>query len=495
MRMRSRPRAPGGAALPALLLLIAGCAAPRFDPPELAPDVPTHWSAEEQTAPSLTQSPAAPEIELRAGWWNDFDDAALDTLVALALANNHDLRGAATRIDAAAAQARMAGAALLPSAELDFDAARRKQNFIGLPIPGSGGGVISSTSTNLGVALGAAWEIDLWGRIRSGTSAAKADLEATEALLQAARLSLTGQLARAWFAAVESHQQLQLARSTAASYTRTADWVRERYERGLRPSLDLRLALSNKATAEAGLTLRRLQFDAARRQVEILLGHYPRARLSVADSLRGVPPATPAGLPAELLTRRPDLAAAERRIAAADARVAEAWRAQFPRLSLTASGGTSSTELADLIDSDFSIWSLMGRLVQPVFQGGRLRAGVHLARARLEESMIAYESALLGAFLEVENALAAESYLAQRETELTRAVEQARGARELAEQRYFAGLVDYVTVLESQRAQFAAESQWLGVRRQRLDARVNLHLALGGGFTNPRTNTEAEEAG
>ena len=218
------------------------------------------------------------------------------------------------------------------------------------------------------------------------------------------------------------------------------------------------------------------------RQLEVILGRYPGAGLAAPQTLPGLPHPVPAGLPAELIARRPDLAAAERRLAALDRRVAGARRSLYPRLSLTGSAGTASNELGDLVDTDFSVWNLVGNLVQPLFQGGRLRANVDLQRARLEEAVNGFGQAALTAFLEVEHTLVAEDLLARRQVALDEAARQAEGARRLALEQYRYGLTDYIVVLESERRALLAQSEALAVRRARLDARVDLHLALGGGF-------------
>jgi outer membrane protein, multidrug efflux system len=183
-----------------------------------------------------------------------------------------------------------------------------------------------------------------------------------------------------------------------------------------------------------------------------------------------------------LLERRPDLIAAERRLEASDARWAQARASLYPRISLTASGGTRTRELADLVSSDFSVWTLAANLAQPIFEGGRLRAGVDLAKARSGEAAAQYSGAVLRAFMEVESALRAEQLLAEREGHLEKATREAQAALRLARQRYASGLEDFVTVLEAQRRVLEAEGQLISVRRLRLDTRVDLHLALGGGF-------------
>ncbi len=450
---------------------MAACAgSPAVKPPAPPVKVPESWTAAE-----------TPPGEPRPEWWKDFGDALLDGLVTEALGRSFSLKSAATRVEAALAQARIAGADVYPLLSAGGTGLRQRQNFIGLPIPG-GPEVLSTTYTSFGISLDLAWEVDLWGRLRARESAALADAEAAGADYAGAQLSLAAQSAKAYFAAVEARRQVELARSTAGNNREVTARIRDRYVRGLRPALDLRLSEANLAASEATLRLREEQLDRALRQLETLLGRYPAAQLGTAEDLPGLPPPVPAGLPSELVTRRPDLVAAERRLAAAGQRIREARASLYPQVRLTASGGTASSELSDLLDKDFRVWNVVGNLLAPLFQGGRLRAGVDLARANVQQALALYAEAVLRAFSEVETALASERILAERETALREAVEQSRAAYGISQQRYAGGLVDIVTLLDAQQRLFAAESQLLGVRRARLEARVNLHLALGGGF-------------
>jgi NodT family efflux transporter outer membrane factor (OMF) lipoprotein len=469
------------------VLVTAGCAsAPERKPPEVDVDVPAEWTVEE-----AQQLPVEADT---TKWWEYFDNAELDSLVDEALLNNFDLKGAVARVDAAAAVAKAAGADLFPQAAVRFDAGRRKQNLIGFPIPGSGGGVLSTYSTSLGVSLDIAWELDLWGRIRAGQSAAMADVQATWAELAGARLSIAALAVKAWFAVIESRLQMELAEQTVESFRLSADQVQRRYEEGVRTSLDLRLALANLYAAEALLEFRKQQLDLAKRQMEILLGRYPSASLVVDANLPSITGEVPPGLPSELLIRRPDLLAAERRFAAAEKRVSQARRAFFPRISLTGSGGTLSQQLEDLVDGNFSVWGIAANLTQPIFQGGRLKANLENSHAISDQVLAQYAVSLLSAFGEVEALLYAEQTLATQEMHTANAAEQSEAARFLAERQYNAGLVDYITVLETQRRALSSQSELLVVRRQRLDARVNLHVSLGGGFDLHDEWTEFLEA-
>ena len=470
------------AALAFAILSFGACAtAPIKQAADLGVEIPPEWS-------TLDSSwPAAGRDYGEEAWWQSFGDPIATALVDEAFAHNHDLQTAAKNVEVASAQAKMAGAPLWPQVSADGSAARTKRNFIGFPIPGAGGGVSSTTSTTYNANLVVSWEADLWGRLRSEHAAALADVEASEADWHGARQSLAAQTLRSYFAAVEARRQLDLAESTVASYSISTGQVRSRYDRGLRPSLDLLLSRSSLSTAEANMYGRQRQFDSAQRQLEVLVGRYPGASMSTGAVLPKVEGPVPAGLPADLIGRRPDLAAAERRIAASHARYQVARASLYPRISLTATGGRSTSELGDLLDGDFGVWNLVANLTQPLFQGGRLRAGIDLASARADGAVIAYARTALGAFAEVETNLAASRFLSQQERALADAARQSSAARLLAEERYAKGLSDLLTMLTSQRNAYDAESRLLSVQLQLLESRIDLYLALGGGFVDDAT--------
>jgi multidrug efflux system outer membrane protein len=470
-------------ALPTLGLLIvclgtACVSAPAADP-DLGVSVPDQWTALPGDASAET-STAEETI-----WWEHFGDDRLGLLIEDALARNHDLLAAAARVDAAAAQARIAGADLYPQIGAGVNVSRGKNNLFGIPIPGREGQVLSITTSSFGASLNLSWEVDLWGRLRAQKSAATSQASATATDYAGARLSLAGQTAKAWFAVLEGHQQTELARSTLDSRRISRERIQRRYLLGTRPALELRFATTQEASARAVLALRERQLDLAMRQLDLLLSRYPDAKLEIpiGDSTLPPPPkGVPAGLPAELVARRPDLVAAEYRLAAAGFDVKRARASLYPRLSLTGSAGTLSAEVEEILNDDFSVWSLAAGLLQPIFQGGRLRAGVDLSEAQYRQISEDYVQRVLRAFGEVESALAAERFLKKQEEALEEAAQQSIASEELAQNRYDAGLQDYLSFLEAQRNSFLAKSELISAKRQRLDARIDLYLALGGDY-------------
>ena len=422
-------------------------------------------------------------------WWDSFLSEELSALLAEAFAGNPDLRAMAARMEAAAANARLAGADVWPSLSAQLDGTRQKQNFIGFPIPdnpnnpsGTAGSSPSATYTSYRLNFSTSWEIDLWGRVQAGKKAALAESEAALADWKMRRLSLAAQLSKAWVEAVAAAEQLQAARDSAASFRETAEKIEKRYERGLRSALDLRLSINSAENAEALVAQRQRELHQALQQVELLLGRYPAGRIALSGPLPFLEGDVPAGIPSEALKRRPDLAAAERRLAAADARLWASRAALFPQISLTPSLGTQVAESEDLLDAGLGgVWTLAGNLAQPILQGGRLRAGVDLSKAQTREAAALYVSAVLRAFSEVELALRSEALLADREHRIQSAAAESEAALALANRRYESGLEELISVLESQRRYLSDAIEGINVRRARLLNRIDLYLALGGG--------------
>jgi len=454
-----------------IVLMASGCVARTPPEPLVSVPVPEEWASGD-LGPGVSAT----------DWWTYFADTALDEVIGEALENNHDLQAAEARIRAADADAVVAGAERLPDASLNLSRSQQRQNFIGFPIPGGNGDVLSTTSTNYGLRLNASWEPDVWRRIRSGELAAMTNTQVRHAELAGARLSLTGQVARAWFALVEADRQVSLAEESLTSFRTSSDRVRARFQSGLRPSLDLRLALAEVAQAEAALEQRIEERERGVRQLETLMGRYPSGEYVGSVDLPSMPGRVPGGLPSDLVHRRPDLVVAELQVVASDARLEQAQAELRPRFSLTAGTGTSSNDLIGLLDNDLFVWSFVGNLVQPIFNNGRLQAAVDRNTSAVDEALANYETRVLNSYREVESALAAEDVLARRERALEEAVLQSRAARDQAEERYRLGLTDIITVLSAERSAYNSESQLLAVRRSRLDNRVDLHLALGGGF-------------
>lgn len=470
----------------AAFLSLAGCAVgPDAARPEFAAPLPERWSAETTPSPpGLTQTLAADGENWR--WWEAFGDPVLDELVIEALAHNNDLEAATGRVLEARAQLGGSTSALLPTLELGASAARSKTST-GLTFPG-----YSPYSNNYAVTGTVRWEADLWGRLRRGREAGVATLLASQEDRRGLAQSLIANVTLTWLQVKELQLQTALNKRTVASYQENLNTVSDRYRRGLVSSLDLRLAQQNLAAAQAAGPPLRQELVAARRRLEILAGRYPAGDIlqdaATAPAMPRPLGPVPAGLPSELLERRPDLLAAEARLHAASAGVGQAKAALYPRLSLTAEGGSKTRELADLFTDPTEVWSLVGNLFMPLINRGATQAQIKAAEARTKQAVAAYRSTVLAAFAEVENALDQDRNLTLQEEFLVDSVNQARQSLALAEDRYSRGLDNLLVTLDTQRRLNTAESQLLGVQRARRAARVNLILALGGPWNADETN-------
>lgn len=474
----------GGAGMRGSWVVITLCAAgcTSFPPLEAPPvestpvELPDTWTA-----------PATGELsQLPADWAEVLGDPRAGEIVDAVVLANPSLLAAEARLEQAVARARIAGADLWPQASLSADVAGRKQNFVGFPIPGvEEGGVFTATTTTYGASLNVSWEADVWGRLRARRLAGQLEAEASALDLESARRSLGGQAIKAWLLSIEAAEQERLAGAILRNRLATLDRIERRYREGLAAALDLRLARTSEALTRSIELGRRLQRDGAERQLETLMGRYPDRSFDTGLSLPAPPGPLPAGIPVEALRRRPDVLAAEMRMLASSQRVREARAALYPQIRLTGSAGVLTDDASRLTDGDFSIWSLALGLVQPIFQGGRLRANVDLSGAVLDEAEAAFFGTVLRAVREVESALIADAILAEQEAVVAVAVENATRARESAGQRYTSGLVDYLAVLESERQELDSKSQLIELRRRRLDTRVDLYLALGGPWLAP----------
>ncbi|MBD9358635.1 efflux transporter outer membrane subunit [Methylomonas albis] len=450
-------------------LWAVGCESPApRDAKALAFQAPQHWSSNGHFAePAVT------------GWLQAFNDTGLTELVNAGLIDNFDLKSAAARVDAAREQAVIAGSGRWPQLSLAQGYQRAKTNA----------GGESSEYGAFTALFNLSWELDVWGRIKAGQQAAETDAEAAGDDFHAAQLSLAARIAQAYFEFSEAQLQAAVAAQSIKDRGVIADLVRGRFNKGLTRGLDLRLVLTDLANAEAQLAQARNDVQLIGRRLQALLGRYPdnqlrqsgSNQLDPALSLPQPPPSLTAGLPAELLERRPDVIAAFKRLRAADSRLESAEKALLPRVTLTGAGGASSAALTEIIDPRAAAWNLAAGLAQPLFTGGRLQGEIRFNEAKVQEAFNQYQSVALNAFREVEQALAAEAWLRTQEQALREAVQQTEASRKLAVYSYRQGLIEILTLLDSYRSTLNAQSAHLAVQRQLLNNRINLYLALGGG--------------
>ncbi len=447
-------------------LALAGCALNQ--PPEreaLRADalpsvkVPGAWAAKGGEAGAV-----------RDDWLATFADEQLRALVFEALASNLDLRVAAAGVERAGAYAKQAGSTLYPQVNLLASGS----------FTGSDSGSAFETA-----GLFASWELDLWGRVRSQAAAGSAQYEATAKDAEFARQSIAALVAKSWFLAIEARRQRAIAQDMVAAAESLAALARERQRIGKGDEYDVRLAQASLQGYRDAVLQLQLAEQQASRAIETLVGRYPAGALEAAAAFPAYPGPVPAGLPSELLERRLDVAAAERRVAAAYHLVGEAQAARLPRISLTASGSGITSDLVFLKDRSNPAWSAGGNLTLPLFAGGALQGQVEVRTAEQKAAVADYGRVGARAFSEVENALSAGFNLGQRVPVLEASVAENERALELAKVRYRVGTVDQRSVQQQLLATSAARASLARATSERLVQRVNLHLALGGSFAPP----------
>ncbi|MCH6257597.1 efflux transporter outer membrane subunit [Puniceicoccaceae bacterium K14] len=410
-----------------------------------------------------------------SNWLTNFQDAQLSSLVEEALQNNFGLEAANFQTNATQAALRISQSLRLPSLGLEASTGSQETRSITNDYQ-------SFEFDSSSLSLGASWEFDVWNRLGNQVNATKAEYQATLQDYKALELSIAGQVARLWFNAIDARSQLQLSQENTASLESNLSVLENRYDRGLVTSFDIRLARSQTAASRATEQQRSSALNSIVRQLEIILGRYPSGKLSIGQNLPELPNSIPVGLPADLISRRPDIAAAERRLRATISQDAAAQANWLPSLGLTASAGTNTEKLVDLLDSDFSVWSLFGNLTAPLFQSGKLKAERKQSEALLQAQISQYKNTVLNAFAEVEIALANEVNFNQLITNLAIASKESLLAEEESWKLYERGLIDITSVLDTQRRSFDSRNQLTTARNSLIQNRIDLVLALGGDF-------------
>lgn len=459
-----------GACVAALLAVaLGGCAAvgPDYSEPQLA--VPAGWSAGTGTD--------AMDAVLLARWWHGFGDPVLDRLVADALAANLDLAQARARLREARARRGVAGAALAPSVDASLSGSRSRS---------SGQSGSGSTRELYSAGFDASWELDVFGGVRRSVEAAQADLEASVESLSDTRVSLAAEVALNYIDLRTAEQRLAIAEESIAYRGENHQIIRWRQQAGLVSELDLAQATTDLESTRAVLPPLRTAVTEAKNRLAVLLGRNPGELESLVHADRPIPLAAAeivAAIPADTLRQRPDVRAAERRLAAQTARLGEAEAARYPSFRLSGSLGLEALELDALADRGANTHSLFGGITAPVFNAGRIAANIEIQDALVEQARLAYRAAVLAALEEVENALTAVANTDARRAKLAEAAAAARTTLAIAEYRYASGLADFLSVLDAQRTQLSLDEQLAGSTGELARAQIRLYKALGGGWS------------
>ena len=495
------------------LLLAAfatGCSfAPEYQRPRQ--EVPDTWCRPVPAQRPSVPDCAAPEVEYAAlslQWWKRFQDPALDALVEQALAHNRDIEQGLARVDKARAALLAARGGLFPELTAQGSGVRSRPSLStsethglereldgldsrvsaleGRPVSASSSP--SRTGTIWSGEVQAAWELDIWGRWRNTASAARESLLSAEEAQKALALSVAGQVCAAYFELLNSDAQVELTRKTLDARRASAELYEKQFAAGAISELDILNVRTQVDTLEDSLAQVKVKREQAEAALLLLTGAEPaqiyagRAeRGTRLDALPAVPQ-LPAGLPSELLARRPDIVSAEAALRAAYFQVGAARAAFFPSISLTGSLGVESTELGSLFSGASQAWSFGGMVNWPLLTFGRTLGSVRQSEAAMRETAAAYEKTVQQAFRDIREALAVQRGMAESAETLARAAERMTKAAELARKRYAAGYSPYLDVLEAERSQYGAQMQFLERRSSQLAAIVQVCVALGGGW-------------
>ncbi|KMN36363.1 MULTISPECIES: efflux transporter outer membrane subunit [Chromobacterium] len=433
----------------------------------------------------LPDSAQAQNPAIAMDWWKQFNDPVLDQLIAEALEHNQDLAAAAARVDEAAAQAGIARAQLLPA--LNANAGYQR-------------GRTSATTTTPGAPLvsdvrnanlTASWELDLWGKLRRGNEAARADFAASRFARDSSKLAIAAQTAQTYFQLRAYDAQLDIAKRTLQSREESLKLQTKRFKGGLISELDQQQAEAEAASARAKVPQIASALEQTESALGVLLGHSPK-QLVAGGIQRGqsldalsAPPEVPAGLSSSLLERRPDIAASEQQLIAANARIGVARAAYFPSISLSGALGSQSLSLDTLFTGPTRTWSFVGNLAAPVFNFGQTGYAVDAANARQKQALAQYQKTVQSAFKDALDALSGYGAARDIQAAQTTQFQALNKSLRLANLRYDNGYASYLDVLDAQRNSFQAELGLVSARLDHLNAVVGLYKALGGGWETP----------
>ncbi len=466
-------------------LLLSGC---MVGPKYVKPTVPLAPAYKEATPATSTFKedanwhPAQPaDTALRGDWWTIFGDAELNRLEPKIAAENQDLKAAEARFRQARAMIQYNRSGLSPTLGVSPFAGGERQSA-NRPYFTS----TSSSTADLQLPLDLNYEIDLWGRIRHGVNASREEAQASAADMQTALLSLQAELAIDYFEARTADAQEKLLNDTVKDYEEAYRITNNRFVGGVAPQSDVdqaRTQLEAARVEASDVTLLRAQYEHA---IAVLLGQPPATFTLAATPLHARPPAIPVGLPSELLERRPDIAAAERRVAEANDRIGIARAAYFPTLSLNAATGFESTALTSLLSRSSFLWAVGPTLSQTLFDAGRRRSVSEQANAAYDETVANYRQTSLTAFQQVEDNLTALRVLNQEAAHQRQATQSAQSAQQIFNNRYVGGIDTYLQVVTAQTTALTNERNDIDIMRRQMDASVLLIKALGGGWNTTK---------
>lgn len=460
-------RKPGALLLAAALL--AGCT--------LGPD----YRRPPIDAPGTYRYEPAQAVVADAQWWKQFGDPVLDQLIAEALANNKSVKIAAANVEQAAAILVQTRSALFPQVNYQATAGRSRQSqSTAIPIPGG----VSNPANAFQLLGGASWEIDLWGRVRRLSEAAQANLLATDEARRGVILTLVAQVAVSYIQLRGLDEQLEIAERTLKTYGDSLDLFKLKFQYGQVSQLVVAQSQSQYETAAAKIPQIRTQIEATENALSVLLGRNPGPIARGKSILEVTLPPVPAGVPSQLLERRPDLLQAEQQLVAANAQIGAARALYFPSISLTGAAGVASAPLHELFTGPAKTWNFAGLVTGPIFTGGAISGQVAQAKAANQAALISYQLAIQNAFADVEDALSSRQQLGEQLAAQERLVKSLQEYTELATELFDGGYESYTTVLQAEQQLFPEELNLAATRAQLFGSLANIYVAMGGGWVD-----------
>ncbi|HEY8966684.1 MAG TPA: efflux transporter outer membrane subunit, partial [Candidatus Methylacidiphilales bacterium] len=478
------------------LIFLSGCAVgPDYKRADLGNgnDVPASFSESTSSpdvkGPVAAAKTAAPADALPKGaWWTVFNDAVLNDLEAQTAAGNQDLKAAVARVDQARAVTKTAKSFLLPTVTADGSGTLfRQPDNLSTTAPGLQSNVVSATGD-------LDYEVDLWGRVRRSVESATASYQANVADFEAVRLALHAEVAQDYFTLRAADGEIAILDSAIDLRRQSLDLIKARFQAGASNDLDVARAETEYATAKAALFAVRQQRAELEHGLAVLAGKPVEGFHVAVSPLTGLPPAIPAGVPSELLERRPDVAEAERRMAAANAQIGVAKAAFFPTVKLTGAAGFQSVDLGSLVNWSSRMWSVGPSLSLPIFEGGRNNAELARSKAAYEETVAVYRKQVLGSFRDVEDSLSGLRNLAGQAEAQAAAVDSSKRSTSLSDLRYRNGTATYLDVIDSERTSLDTQRAAIQVLGQRYVASVRLIKALGGGWSDDQLALRAAQS-
>lgn len=470
-----------------LSILLFGCASNQsITIEDIDIEIPDKWQT------------SIPDYEpLTGDWWALFNDPGLEKFVEEIMQNSPDLKTIVNNRKMAYQNAKINGSGIFPTLNPSINSSKSQQNLSGFGFgeffSNVNGGqdssgaqsndeVITFDSESFGLSLNLQWEIDVWGRALNGRRAAFKDYESLDYELSYLAFSTIIRSAQTYFQAVEASEQLKIAEESYTSLEKIRDLVQDRFKRGIKSSLDFRLAETSVSTAKIAIEDRKNQLHSLNRGLEIISGKYPAGMLISKHELPDTIPQISTGIPAEIITRRPDIKALILKVEASGLNLSQAKRNLLPGIMLNGSIGTSATELKDILNEDNKVWSLGAGITSPLFNGGRLRSAVKIQESAVENSKQELIQGLLLAFSEIETILYLEQSIKVKLDAINNAVSQSKSAYLLSTERYDKGVTTLESVLNSQRQYNDIRSRYLTLQRQRIENRLSLLLAIGGSY-------------